>query len=179
MNTIKTLLAAIAVIVAFTLNATSPLCPTEINQNDTTHLKFLGLEIDGDPNIFCEALIKKGFKMNPHGKSNQAKFLTGRFAGKDNCLVIVDFSPELNLTYSVTVSIEGTKSFYNTLIGQLKQKYSDAEHSSLVSTSNNFYLPNGFIAADFTAIDGVDTTLILYVDQMNREKSQQQAFQDL
>ena len=93
------------------------------------HLTFMGIPIDGNPEVFAKKLQKKGFKAvknTPHGKTFDIMEFRGTFASIPNCNVTVVSG--LNTVTMVMVSSvhknwKDLESTFSSLNGKLSLKY--------------------------------------------------------
>lgn len=75
------------------------------------YFEFKGIEIDGDLQSFCDKLVAIGYCLdlsddNPTTTpGNSLAFLTGTFAGKDDCKIMVVESKLINKVWLVVVDL--------------------------------------------------------------------------
>ena len=67
------------------------------------HMKFMGIPIDGNVNIFCDGLKSKGF-IRDVGDVENAYCFVGKFYGED-ASIQVDYTYDTHIVYSVSVYI--------------------------------------------------------------------------
>lgn len=67
------------------------------------HMKFMGIPIDGNANLFCKKLVEKGFCKDTEDVDNAYCFV-GKFYGED-ANIQVDYTHDTHIVYSVTVYI--------------------------------------------------------------------------
>ena len=67
------------------------------------HMKFMGIPIDGNVNLFCQKLMDKGFAIEKSDLTNAYCFI-GKFYG-ENANIQVDYTYDTHTVYSVTVYI--------------------------------------------------------------------------
>lgn len=96
-------------------------------QNDGTHLEFKGIPITGSPSAFAARLKRFGYVEIDCGEDGV--LLNGKFAGIDNCQIIVSSSPYTKNTYCVGVFTPpslnwwGVKNMYDNMKSMLEKKY--------------------------------------------------------
>lgn len=74
-----------------------------VNAQSVKHMKFMGIPINGNAEVFCEKLMSRGFSRDV-GDVKNAYCLVGKFYDEDANLQ-VDYDPCNNVVYSVTVFI--------------------------------------------------------------------------
>lgn len=98
-------------------------------QEESGHLLFKGIPIDGTVSSFCKKLKKKGFR--EIGKINGKVSLEGNFASYDKCSIIISSNLKTNMTSEVTAIFEALYSWdllenqYNILKRMLTIKYGE------------------------------------------------------
>lgn len=141
---------------------------------DTTHIRFLDIHINGTPTQFCDALKRRGFKLIEN--EPDAIHLRGRFAGNNDCALIVYFSPELNIVTTVEVSFPTSYLEYNRIARQLNEKYK-LYKSDLNTSHNTYFLPEGIVTISY--IHTANETMVMYIDTQNYEKAEDRKSIDL
>lgn len=102
-----------------------------LNVNAQEHLKFKGIEINGNVNAFAKLLEKDGFKL----VENRGSILcyNGDFATYENCLIVLGGSKLTSTIWKVLAIFpkddtwSGTKRIYVDLKTQLNSKYGVGE----------------------------------------------------
>lgn len=118
----------IAMILAFTLAMLGLFA-----QNDSEHLKFMGIPINGSHKVFAKKMEKKGFKKLPF-KGDYVLF-KGEFASSPNTLITVHYSTQKDLVYKVLVMLSALdvwsaiENDYFQLKSMLTQKYGKPSES--------------------------------------------------
>lgn len=96
-------------------------------QDDSQHLSFKGVPIDGTYKSFTAKLKQKGFKQDP----SDPRFLLGNFAGYSDCKVVTLSDEQKDLVYGVGVIFQETNSWqilysnYSSLKTMLTTKYGE------------------------------------------------------
>ena len=86
------------------------------------HLKFKGLEIDGSLTNFKNALIAQCYTLVE--TEENAIALKGKFAGYNDCAILVAATPVEKIVYSVVVMLPEQDSWYS-----LKSRYKEFKQS--------------------------------------------------
>lgn len=70
------------------------------SQSEGTHLKFMGIELDGTINEFQEKLLKKGLTIDPDSKllPNGVRLYKGSFSGEE-AQIVVFYNPQSKTVY--------------------------------------------------------------------------------
>ena len=96
-------------------------CLTANAQDETNHLEFKGIPIDGNMSSFLSKMNEKGFKTVTI--QEEGTILSGQFAG-ENVDIIVYASPKSKTVYMVTVVFPEKTSWYS-----LKSNFKNLENS--------------------------------------------------
>lgn len=130
------------------------------SQSEGTHLKFMGIELDGTINEFQEKLLKKGVTIAPDSKllPNGMRSYKGSFSGEEADIVI-RYNPTNKIVYGAKVMIakfgeESTRQLMNMFEGRLDLKYgTDGKESKYEKDDYNrlfknlyYRVDNGYIA---------------------------------
>ena len=98
---------------------------TEVN--DGNHFEFKGICINGPASKVANKLIQVGYQEVDRGDGGV--LLNGKFAGKDNCQILVTASPYTGQTYSIAIFTPaslnwwGVKADYDNMKIMLQKKY--------------------------------------------------------
>lgn len=105
--------------------ATSP--APSITPNSGNHFEFKGIVINGSKDEIADALQKQGYEFVDGGEDGI--LLKGKFAGIDNCQILVNASQHTHQTYSVSVFTPealtwwSVKADYDRIKEMLRKKY--------------------------------------------------------
>ena len=191
----KRLLICLAILVAV------PLC-SELRAQETTrlrtlpveipHFSFMGIDIDGGPLPFVEALKEKGFEFV--NKQGNIFILTGTFSGVQGCAVGVnvkdDFVWKVSVSFPTQMSWPAMKAQYEKYKKNYSEKYdtkpqsteklsprfregTGQEHWGFEDESSQwqstFDVPNGFIilAVKYNRTQSNLYLVVDYVDKIN------------
>ena len=100
---------------------------SSITPNSGNHFEFKGVSINGAKEEVADALQKQGYKFMDGGEDGI--LLNGKFAGIDNCQILVNASQHTHQTYSVSVFTPealtwwSVKADYDRIKEMLKKKY--------------------------------------------------------
>jgi hypothetical protein len=112
--------------------------------NNIQHMKFMGIEMGGTISSFVANLKDKGFIYDSAASDEQFQLLKGRFAGEDNCMIMVYPNADNNV-YLVGVVFPFAEtwsrlySLYSTLKSMLTKKYGIP--SSCIEKFDTIYEP--------------------------------------
>lgn len=167
-----------------------------------THMKFMGIPLNGNVELFTQKLKAKGLtcdvaktKESPSG----VKIYKGLFMGEDSeFMILVNpkdknvFAVEVSMDYS---SLELAKTPFTNIFNQLKEKYSKAVVTVLRDSDEKaegfqFYVPDaeekkllGLITYKLRKPDGLlqreYTISLFYGDVENFKKSENKNYDDL
>lgn len=167
-----------------------------------THMKFMGIPMNGSVELFTQKLKAKGLtcdvaktKASPSG----VKIYKGLFMGEDSEFMIF-FNPKDKNVFAVEVSmdyssLELAETPFTNIFNQLKEKYSKAVVTVLKDSDGDpegfqFYVPDaeekkmlGLIIYKLRKPDGLlqreYTISLLYSDVDNFKKSENKNYDDL
>lgn len=172
-------------------------------QNDSLHMTFKGIPIDGSLESFVQKLKKKGFRTN-----SSPNDLTGPFAGYSNCSVMVLCNEESQKVRGVGVLLPSTDS-WDVLYSQYKnlKEMLTTKYGSPASSEEGFTDPDlatsdfsrmlqvkmgncNFYSKFITDKAGIYLSIIqfqhlyshvslVYGDYLNNEESKENAIDDL
>ena len=100
---------------------------SSITPNPGNHLEFKGVSINGAKEKVADALQNQGYTFIDGGEDGI--LLNGKFAGIDNCQILVNASPHTHQTYSVSVFTPealtwwSIKADYDRIKEMLRKKY--------------------------------------------------------
>lgn len=105
----RRLITLITLVFVLTIQAQDRPVPTPNNQQ---HMKFMGMKMGGDFSTFVNKLKQKGFKEDYTNSNKKATLLMGKFAGYDDCMLMVYPNSENNV-YLVGVVFPFQESWSN------------------------------------------------------------------
>lgn len=175
-------------------------------QNDSEHLKFMGIPIDGQLNVFVKKLEQKGLKKVELVEDGSV--LIGEFANYEDCKIVVNYLTGSMLVNSVVVFLPEQNSWsrlendYFRFKNMLEKKYGTPVEcietfESIMQPTNDddkmyeLMMGNCNYAARFKAQGGViaievayDSMIgaivtIAYFDKQNREAGDAKAMEDI
>ena len=167
--------------------------PEEITEelNGGKHMEFKGISLCGSKERVAQALVKMGYKEVDRG--DDGVLITGKFAGKDACQILVSSSPHTGQVYSVVVFTPaslnwwGIKADYENIKSMLQKKYGapssrteffgspyeegDGYELTAFSTGNAFFVTKYETAVGeiSVCITSDAKLLISYIDKKNGE----------
>ncbi len=170
------------------------------------HQVFKGIPIDGTQDAFVKKLEAKGFKREK--RVDNCIYMSGRFAGYNNCQVFVDRNTYVNLVNSVGVSFPAADNWaqlqtaFNAMETMLTKKYGqptdevkefvpftpsgDPEKFAAVKANQCKYMANykngdkGTITLTIANGEkGVCFVVLKYIDRKNYKIGQEGAIDDL
>lgn len=165
---------------------------SSITPNSGNHFEFKGIVINGSKEDVADALKKQGYEFVDGGEDGI--LLNGKFAGIDNCHILVNASQHTHQTYSVSVFTPealtwwSVKADYDRIKEMLRKKYgkpsSSAEFFSDPYDEGDGYeltalsTGNAMFVTSFSSKDGDITLhishgaqlLITYKDKINGEE---------
>lgn len=171
-----------------------------VEGKSTTHLKFMGIEMNGSSNSFAQKLKKKG--LIAKSVSSDDLLMTGKFAGYSRCIFYAKENRAGNISRAM-VSLPVYESWadlyncYNRFKNMLTEKYGDPEcdeNEGLPSSAINsmimlmqlkmggchfistYTTSEGWIRLLMNKEGGVD---ILYVDDINDNSDHSDAIKDI
>ena len=107
---------------------------SSITPNSGTHFEFKGIVINGSKEDVADALQKQGYEFIDGGEDGI--LLNGKFAGIDNCQILVNASQHTHQTYSVSVFTPealtwwSVKADYDRIKEMLRKKYGKPSSST-------------------------------------------------
>lgn len=112
----------------------------DIEEGNGQHFEFKGIPITGTPALFASRLKSMGYE--EVDRDIKSVLLKGKFAGKDNCQILVQGSPFTKKTFCIIVFIPSVskdwwsiKHNYNYMRSMIKSKYGEPNsHSELFYT---------------------------------------------
>ena len=175
-------------------------------QNDSEYLKFMGIPIDGQLNVFVKKLEQKGLKKVELVEDGSV--LIGEFANYEDCKIVVNYLTGSMLVNSVVVFLPEQNSWsrlendYFRFKNMLEKKYGTPVEcietfESIMQPTNDddkmyeLMMGNCNYAARFKAQGGViaievayDSMIgaivtIAYFDKQNREAGDAKAMEDI
>lgn len=107
------------------------------SQSEGTHLKFMGIELDGTINEFQEKLLKKGVTIDPGSKllPNGIRSFKGKFSGEEADIAVF-YNPQDKTVYRAKAMItrygkDSIERLMSTFENKLDLKYgTDNKHTS-------------------------------------------------
>lgn len=138
------------------------------SQSEVTHLKFMGIELDGTINEFQEKLLKKGVTIDPDSKllPNGMRLYKGSFSGEE-AQIVVFYNPQSKTVYRAKAiitrygkdSIEQLISKFESKLDLkygTENKHTSSERDDNFNTFNQYAykVDNGFIGLMIVAGDG-------------------------
>jgi hypothetical protein len=98
------------------------------------HLKFKGIPVDGNYNVFAQELVAKGFKQIE--ASDDGIALVGNFMATPDVVVVVYPDPSTKIVYNVSAMIEAGNSWnliknkFDEIVATYKEKYGEPSEYS-------------------------------------------------
>lgn len=123
----KVVLLLLSLIVSFSAMAQADADRQAVTNAGVYHQTFKGIPIDGTQDAFVRKLEAKGFKREK--RVENCIYLSGRFAGYNNCQIFVDRNTYVNLVNSVGVTFPPAENWaqlekiYTSLQQMLTKKY--------------------------------------------------------
>ena len=170
-----------------------PVSPSlSVPENDGKHLEFKGIPINGTKEAVASQLERMGYKFIDGGV--EGILLGGKFAGIDNCQILISSSLHTGKTYSISVFTPqslnwwGVKGEYEKVKSMLQKKYGNpTERTEFFSDPYEegdgyeltaFSTGNAFFVTKYTTNVGEIRThitndaqvLITYVDKENSDE---------
>lgn len=155
-----------------------------------THLKFMGIPINGHINTFSQKLIAKGFKQLPANQQlPDSRLFQGTFSG-ESAYLLVGYSPKTKTVYYVGVFIKDlSKSIAEAKIRNFEAKF-DQKYLTVDASAEGegvdrwieYYPAGGFIriwAEKDTEYSYDYNFYIKYSDDINSNKNQDSEIDDL
>lgn len=162
-----------------------------------THIKFMGIELDGSITDFQSKLYAKGFKNSelPFPKKNGTRFYDGTFMGED-ATIVVFYNGRSKEVYSAKSVIEKygkthIQNLFDEIESKLDIKYGAENRESEYEQDEylhefkktSFELENGYIILSVSSYGYTDTGKFLlhiqYTDKQNLLKNTQEEMDDL
>lgn len=119
-----------------------------LNLFSQTHMKFMGVTMDGNINVFCDKLISLGLKLDDEQLKN-AVCLKGKFYNED-AFFQVDYDTDTKDVYSVSVNIIKKYGFENCtlqrdILKAVEEKYTyKKETKSRELYQYDYYIFDGY-----------------------------------
>lgn len=178
------------------------MCTASAQQSE--HLEFKGVPIDGTLESFVEQLKKKGFEHLYTNDENNGAMLSGEFAGVPDCRIFVVRRKDKPV-FKVAVVFSQEKTWaplekqYNKLKAMLTVKYGEPSHceetKSLFPNDNYarmlqlqteqckflscFEVDNGGIELSIECVESIGYVCLSYYDRINQEQVLSDAYDDL
>ena len=139
------------------------------SQSEGTHLKFMGIELDGTINEFQEKLLKKGVTIDPDPKQspNGQRLYKGSFSGEE-AKIVVFYNPQSKTVYRAKALITRyVKDHIEQLISKFESKLdlkygTDNKQTSTETddkynkfNDHQYNVENGRINLFISAVDGL------------------------
>lgn len=102
-------------------------------QESLSHYSFQGIEMNMKVGAFSTELSRKGYAILYAKEDSTACILSGTFAGKDDCSIIVFGTPKSKIVWKVSILFPETKSWYSvknnymTLVESYTKKYGNPQ----------------------------------------------------
>ena len=163
-----------------------------VKPNPGNHLEFKGVPINGSKDVVADAVEKMGFTFVDGG--DDGALFNGKFAGIDNCQILVSSSPHTKQTYGISIFTPenlnwwGVKAEYDGIKSMLGKKYGrpsecteffsdpyelgDGYELTAFSTGNAIYVTKYSTSVGDISVMITQSAqlLISYSDKVNREE---------
>lgn len=114
------------------------------SQSEGTHLKFMGIELDGTINEFQEKLLKKGVTIDPGSKQlpNGMRSFKGNFSGEEADITIF-YNPKDKIVYRAKAIItrrgkDSIERLMSTFENKLDMKYGTNNKQTSTETDDKY-----------------------------------------
>ena len=202
----RRLLTLIVLVLTLSVQAQDNMTPNPNNNSSQQHMKFMGLKMGGKLSTFVNNLKQKGFTTNTNVSNLTSTVMTGKFAGVNDCTLMVYPNDEGNV-YLVGVVFPSLETWgtlysnYKTIKDMLIQKYGepydcveefntsypptddrDRMHQTRMERckySTTFSLPEGRIVEAITTASMSCYVLLVYADEAAYATNQESAIDDL